>query len=460
MGLNAGVSLTTGGSNVLLGPNTGAGLTTESNIVEIGNGTLKAPAADDVIVGNSTSAQCYIGGIAGVAVGGTPQMVTVNPVTKQIGSTAVPSSGVLSLGPIGASSNANGATITGTVLNLEPASSSFGGVVTVTNQSWAGVKTFTGAVNLFATSSLNVGVLQQSGGRLLHTFGTNNTFVGADAGNFTLSGDRVVCLGGNAGLALTTGNQFVAIGHNAGTATTTGGFGICIGTSAGGGQTTALNNVIVGPFAGFGLTTGGGNTFVGASAGFASAATCANAIELSNGTMGTCITGDIRIGTSSSLACYIAALSPTIAAPTSMVVYDSATRQVGSASLSNVSTNITATLDAGAITTMTVRGAATTKVPIRCSLLNNVVTMRIPYFTISVQTMAAATVNLGTIPAQFRPTYQSWFPLPVINNAGGAMAVIYVTSGGLVSLQLLTGAAFVLPMGPIYDVNVNWNIGA
>jgi hypothetical protein len=38
--------------------------------------------------------------------------------------------GVLSLSAIGATPNANAATITGTVLNLQPASSSFGGVVT------------------------------------------------------------------------------------------------------------------------------------------------------------------------------------------------------------------------------------------------------------------------------------------------------------------------------------------
>jgi fibronectin-binding autotransporter adhesin len=54
--------------------------------------------------------------------------------------------GVLSLSAIGATPNANAGTITGTVLNLEPASASFGGVVTTGTQTFAGDKTLTGAL--------------------------------------------------------------------------------------------------------------------------------------------------------------------------------------------------------------------------------------------------------------------------------------------------------------------------
>jgi len=49
--------------------------------------------------------------------------------------------GVLSLSAIGAVPNANAATITGTVLNLQPADASFGGVVTTGTQTFAGTKT-------------------------------------------------------------------------------------------------------------------------------------------------------------------------------------------------------------------------------------------------------------------------------------------------------------------------------
>lgn len=54
-------------------------------------------------------------------------------------------SGVTTMAAIGASANANGATISGSNLNLEPASASFGGVLTAGTQSIAGAKTFVDA---------------------------------------------------------------------------------------------------------------------------------------------------------------------------------------------------------------------------------------------------------------------------------------------------------------------------
>lgn len=56
------------------------------------------------------------------------------------------SGGVTSLAAIGSSSNANGATISGSTLNLEPASASFGGVVTTGAQTFGGVKTLTAPI--------------------------------------------------------------------------------------------------------------------------------------------------------------------------------------------------------------------------------------------------------------------------------------------------------------------------
>jgi len=54
-------------------------------------------------------------------------------------------SGVNTLAAIGSSPNANGATISGSTLNLEPADGSFGGVVTTGTQTIAGAKTFSSA---------------------------------------------------------------------------------------------------------------------------------------------------------------------------------------------------------------------------------------------------------------------------------------------------------------------------
>lgn len=69
-----------------------------------------------------------------------------------IGSSA---SGVTTMAAIGASPNANGATISGSTLTLQPASASFGGVVTTGAQSIAGVKTLLD--NLITTTGKYVG---------------------------------------------------------------------------------------------------------------------------------------------------------------------------------------------------------------------------------------------------------------------------------------------------------------
>lgn len=62
--------------------------------------------------------------------------------------------GGITLSAIGASPNANGATLTGTVLNLEPASASFGGIITTGAQSFTGTKSFiTVAANNFQTAA-------------------------------------------------------------------------------------------------------------------------------------------------------------------------------------------------------------------------------------------------------------------------------------------------------------------
>jgi len=58
----------------------------------------------------------------------------------------------ITLSAIGSVPNANAATLTGSVLNLQPASASFGGVVTTVDQTFAGTKTFS-AIKFGATGS-------------------------------------------------------------------------------------------------------------------------------------------------------------------------------------------------------------------------------------------------------------------------------------------------------------------
>lgn len=65
--------------------------------------------------------------------------------------------GDVTLAAVGAVPNANAATLAGQVLNLQPADTSFPGVVTTGTQSFAGAKTFTGAISASNLSGTNTG---------------------------------------------------------------------------------------------------------------------------------------------------------------------------------------------------------------------------------------------------------------------------------------------------------------
>lgn len=92
------------------------------------------------------------GGVVGVT-GPTGSIGSTGP-TGSIGATGATGStgstgatgSITALAAIGSSPNANGATLTGTTLNLEPASASFGGVITTGTQTFAGAKTMTSPV--------------------------------------------------------------------------------------------------------------------------------------------------------------------------------------------------------------------------------------------------------------------------------------------------------------------------
>lgn len=75
-----------------------------------------------------------------------------------------------------------------------------------------------GNLTLPATTQEDVGVIQINGNNFLHAFGTNNTFGGSLAGNFTLTGTNNVTLGTNTLHNITSASNNVILGENAGTA--------------------------------------------------------------------------------------------------------------------------------------------------------------------------------------------------------------------------------------------------
>lgn len=93
-------------------------------------------------------------------------------------------------------------------------------------------------------------VIQVDGTTIFHVDGTNNYFLGA-----------------NAGSSLTDGTWNVVVGYDAGQAITGADFNVILGGNAGYSLTDAQNNVCLGTNAGYTITTGGYNMFVGSQAG-------------------------------------------------------------------------------------------------------------------------------------------------------------------------------------------------
>jgi Chaperone of endosialidase len=143
--------------------------------------------------------------------------------------------------------------------------------------------TLSGRLALPPTTSSSAGLILQ-GAPLLHTFGTNNLFLGNGSGNFSMTGAGNTGVGKFVLLSNSTGSNNTAVGLLAMTANTTGSDNTAIGrgallgnqlgnantvvgTNALSGSNTGNNNTAIGFNALAGNTSGGGNIAVGTSAG-------------------------------------------------------------------------------------------------------------------------------------------------------------------------------------------------
>ena len=200
----------------------------------------------------------------------------------------------ISVGTITNTSNSNGASITGGVLNLAPADGTNGGVVTTGNQTFAGSKNFTNNINV---NQLNVGAPSSGSqntmlGVATYAYGTpgnNNTALGffslaslSNTGNEgndnTAVGTNAIRQGGGANgsrntavgsAALSNGSgayNNVAIGYSTLAAGVSGTSNTAVGTFALQNNTTASYNVGIGFETLRSTTTGGSNTAIGKSA--------------------------------------------------------------------------------------------------------------------------------------------------------------------------------------------------
>ena len=252
----------------------------------------------------------------------TARTLTINGTTYDLTadrSWTISGSGVSALSAIGSTPNANSATITGSTLNLEPASVSFGGVVTTVAQTFAGRKTFNDYItiaggtatagtsplkftsgtnltvaeagsleyngsSLFFTRSgtLRAGILMtdiaspyntydaQSKGATAFTSGTNNFLGGYLAGGALIGGSQNVLIGTQAGNLTNPGLlNSVMIGYFAGqSASGTTANSVFIGSQAGQIGVGSYNSNFIGQLAGFNASSAYHSNLFGYQAGY------------------------------------------------------------------------------------------------------------------------------------------------------------------------------------------------
>ena len=135
------------------------------------------------------------------------------------------------------------------------------------------------AATAATAGTATAGVIRQAGTRLLHSYGTQNLFLGDGAGNFTLTGSANTGIGRVALSQIESGGQNIAIGDGTMYQLKTGDYNLAIGRSSlnvlvSGSQNTAVgasalllatggSNVGIGHQAGYRLGSGNGNVIIG-----------------------------------------------------------------------------------------------------------------------------------------------------------------------------------------------------
>jgi hypothetical protein len=209
-----------------------------------------------------------------LAIGSSTQVLTVTggvPVWAASGG----GGGVSSLAAICTVTNANGGSISGTVLTLQPADATNGGVVSNTTQSFTGAKTFTSDITVSGAKfgkgngslsentaggvlSLNVATGNYNttygywSGRNIST-GILNTLIGTEVATGLTTASGVVAIGPQAALVNSTASNVTAIGYNS-LIGANGANNLGIGYNSGADLGVGHDNVMLGSSSGRGIT--------------------------------------------------------------------------------------------------------------------------------------------------------------------------------------------------------------
>ena len=183
---------------------------------------------------------------------------------------ATPSAGVTSVGAISGTATTNGATVTGSTLNLAPADASNGGVVTNGTQTFAGAKTFSSDINV---NGMTVGRGNSTAVYPNTVIGINslaaissgiyNVAIGVGTLNSNNSGSYNSAIGSNALFKNTSGTGNTAIGASSLSKSTINNYNTAMGYNSMKENTEGFDNTGIGKDALSANTTGSKNTAIG-----------------------------------------------------------------------------------------------------------------------------------------------------------------------------------------------------
>jgi hypothetical protein len=195
----------------------------------------------------------FTGGTTGLSFGGSgsTQTLTFAGITANGGTVSLATDATTSTINVGTGSGVKTSTFGST--NTSSTTTIQGGT--------GGIQLGSTFVNMPTTTS-TVGQIRINNNRFLHAYGTDNTFGGSSAGNFTLTSTASTAFGANALQSLTSAANCTAVGANAGKALT-GANNTAIGQAALLIATSGVENTAVGSGAMYNGIPGNANTAVG-----------------------------------------------------------------------------------------------------------------------------------------------------------------------------------------------------
>lgn len=215
--------------------------------------------------------------LTGTLIGAAANFSSAISASNFSGSSSGTNTGDVTLAAFGSTPSANGASLSGQALTLQPADATHPGGVSIGTQSLAGAKTFTNPM----TVSTSTGRDQQ-------------ITIGADP--FIISNPSLASLYIGSFPGALTGGFNHAIGYGALPAVTSGVNNIAIGYVAGFNVTSGINHVLIGHQAGYSLVNTQSNVFIGAQAGLNNVSSFNIYMGTNAGQTGTSNSANIFIG--------------------------------------------------------------------------------------------------------------------------------------------------------------------